>query len=273
MAKPIKQKNDATVKIRNRKENKALKIFESSIVIVLLLAAWTIVPLLPGIKMPRFFPSFLEVIQAYGTMIERGVFWLDVTTSLRIALSGLVLAALAAIVLGLLLGWFSRFERYLDPLLQFFRNTPVLAILPLFILILGIGDITRISVVFFAAFFPTLLNTIQGVKTADPVLIRAANSMGIGKLGLFTKIILPSAVPYIIAGFRLSAGVSLVVLVAAEMLGAAHGLGISIWTYQFSYQMAPMYANIITLAVIGVLMNWLLLKLETYLTRWQEKPH
>jgi NitT/TauT family transport system permease protein len=250
-----------------------VRVFESSMVIVLLLLAWTFVPLLPGVDLPRFFPSFAEILQAYATMIQRGTLWLDISTSLRIALTGLLLATAAAIVLGLLLGWFSRLERYIDPVLQVLRNTPVLAILPLFILILGIGDMSRIAVVFFASFFPTLLNTIQGVKNADPVLIRAAQSMGISKPALFVKVILPSAVPYIIAGFRLAAGVSLIVLVAAEMLGASHGLGISIWTYQFSYQIAPMYADIITLAVIGVLMNFGLLKLERQLTRWQEKSH
>ncbi|MDR2108307.1 MAG: ABC transporter permease [Coriobacteriales bacterium] len=256
-----------------KKENRLLKAFESSIVIVLLLLAWSLIPLIPGVTLPRFFPSFLDVLAAYGSMIERGVLWIDISASLSIALTGLVLATAAAIILGLLLGWFARLERYLDPLLQILRNTPVLAILPLFILILGIGDVSRIAVVFFASFFPTLLNTIQGVKNADPVLIRAAQSMGISRLGLFAKVILPSVVPYITAGFRLAAGVSLIVLVAAEMLGAAHGLGISIWTYQFSYQIAPMYADIIALAIIGVIMNWLLLKLERFLTRWQEKTH
>ena len=251
----------------------ALRIFERSIVIVVLLAAWAFVPMIPGVNLPRFFPSLLDILNAYGTMIGRGVLWIDITTSLRIALTGLLTATIAAVAIGLLLGWFARLEPYIDPLLQVFRNTPVLAILPLFILILGIGDISRIAVVFFASFFPTLLNTIQGVKNADPVLIRAAQSMGISKPGLFIKVILPSAVPYIIAGFRLAAGVSLVVLGAAEMLGAAHGLGISIWTYQFSHQVAPMYADIITLAIIGVLMNFLLLKLEKVLTRWQEKTH
>ncbi|MDR1088009.1 MAG: ABC transporter permease [Coriobacteriales bacterium] len=251
---------------------RALSIFESSIVIVVLLLAWTFIPLLPGVSLPRYFPSFLEILEAAGSMIERGVLWLDISTSLRIALTGLLLATATAIVLGLLLGWFARLERYVDPVLQVLRNTPVLAILPLFILILGIGDISRIAVVFFSSFFPTLLNTIQGVKHADPVLIRAAQSMGISKPALFAKVILPSATPYILAGFRLAAGVSLIVLVAAEMLGAAHGLGISIWTYQFSYQIAPMYADILTLAIIGVLMNFGLLKLEKLLTRWQEKP-
>jgi NitT/TauT family transport system permease protein len=261
------------IKIVSKKRKRALKIFESTIVIVVLLLAWTFVPMIPGVELPRFFPSFLDILFAFGEMIQRGILWLDIATSLRIALTGLLLATAAAIVVGLLLGWFNRLERYIDPLLQVFRNTPVLAILPLFILILGIGEISRIAVVFFASFFPTLLNTIQGVKNADPVLIRAAQSMGISKPGLFVKVILPSAIPYIIAGFRLAAGVSLVVLVAAEMLGASHGLGISIWTYQFSYQVAPMYADIITLAIIGVLMNVLLIKLEKVLTRWQEKTH
>jgi NitT/TauT family transport system permease protein len=173
----------------------------------------------------------------------------------------------------LLLGWFARLERYLDPTLQIIRNTPVLAILPIFILILGIGDASKIAIVIWATFFPTLLNTIQGVKNVDTVLIRSAQSMGISSVGLFFKVILPAASPYILAGFRLSAGVALIVLVAAEMIGAMHGLGFMIFNYQHSYQVPKMYVGILTLAIIGVITNWLLLKLEGRLTRWQEKTH
>jgi NitT/TauT family transport system permease protein len=157
-----------------------------------------------------------------------------------------------------------------DPLLQVIRNTSVLAILPLFVLILGIGEVSKIGIIIWAAFFPSLINTIQGVKTVDPVLIRSARSMGCSETRLFVKVILPAASPYILAGLRLSAGVSLIVVVGAEMIGARFGLGYMIFNYQHNYLVPYMYVGILTLAIIGVVVNSLLVLFEKRLTRWQE---
>jgi NitT/TauT family transport system permease protein len=151
------------------------------------------------------------------------------------------------------------------------RNTSILAILPLFLLIFGVGDISKYAIVIWACLPPTLINTIQGVKNADPVLIRSARSMGITTLGLFWKIVMPSAMPFILAGFRLSAGIALIVLVGAEMLGARYGLGFMIYNFMHAYMIPDMYVGIVMLAIIGIIVNAILIRVENYLTRWQEK--
>jgi NitT/TauT family transport system permease protein len=256
--------------VNEKTESPFIRIFEAAAVPAVLVAVWLFVPLYVR---NMFMPSLFDILKAFGELILSGELWLDILWSLRVSFIGLALSAATAIGLGMLLGWFSRLERYLDTILQIMRNTPVLAILPVFILIFGIKDLSKIAIVFWAAFFPTLLNTIQGAKNADANLIRSAQSMGVNSIGLFFKVILPAASPYILAGFRLSAGVALLVIVAAEMVGAQHGLGFMIFNYQHSYQIPKMYVGILTLAVIGVLVNFLLVKMEKRLTRWQEKVH
>ncbi|MDR1797034.1 MAG: ABC transporter permease [Clostridiales Family XIII bacterium] len=244
------------------------RIFENSIVLIIIVVVWLFVPLYTK---NLFLPSLFSILESFRDLALNGELWLDIVYSLRIVFAGLLIAASVAVVLGMLLGRFARLERYLDPTLQIMRNTPVLAILPVFILFLGIGDSSKIAIVIWATFFPTLLNTIQGAKNVDANLIRSAQSMGISSGGLFFKVILPAASPFILAGFRLSAGVAMIVIVAAEMVGAQHGLGFMIFNYQHSYQTSRMYVGILTLAIIGVFLNFGLVKLEKHLTRWQEK--
>jgi NitT/TauT family transport system permease protein len=217
-------------------------------------------------------PPLAKILEAFRVLIVKGELALDILYSLRVSFTGLALASVLAISLGLLLGWFKRIERYLDPVLQIMRNTPVLALLPLFLLFLGIGNTSKIAVVMWASLFPILLNTIQGVKNADANLIRSAQSMGVKNFGLLFKVILPAASPFILAGFRLSASVSLLVIVAAEMLGAQYGLGFMIFNYQLAYDVPKMYVGILTLSAIGVSLNFSLVQLEKRLTAWQEKP-
>jgi NitT/TauT family transport system permease protein len=253
-----------------KRESIGKKIFENAIVLVVVVIVWTI---LPQYFNSLYLPPLTKIITAFKVLIDKGELLLDILFSLRVSFAGLGLATASAICLGLLIGWFSRLERYLDPLLQILRNTPVLAILPLFLLFLGIGNTSKIAVVFYAAFFPILLNTIQGVKTADINLIRSAQSMGVRSFGLLFKVILPAASPFILAGFRLSAGMSLLVIVAAEMLGAQYGLGFMIFNYQLAYDVPKMYVGILTLAAIGVTLNFSLVQLEKRLTSWQEKAN
>jgi NitT/TauT family transport system permease protein len=189
---------------------------------------------------------------------------------MKVAVLGLLIAEATSIPIGFFLGRFKTVEEYLDPLLQVIRNTSVLAILPLFVLILGIGEVSKIGIIIWAAFFPSLINTIQGVKNVDPILILSARSMGLRETGLFLKVILPAASPYILSGLRLSAGVSLIVVVGAEMIGARYGLGYMIFNYQHNYMVPYMYVGILTLAIIGVAVNSLLIRLEKKLMSWQE---
>jgi NitT/TauT family transport system permease protein len=256
--------------MKERLKRGALRAFEKSLVIFLILLAWWVLPLyFPNL----FLPSLRDVLLTLVKMTMDGEIVKHTLGSLERAAVGLLLAEVLAIPLGILLGWFPRVERYLDPLFVALRNLSVLAILPLFVLFLGIGEVSKIAVISFGCFFPQLINTIEGVKNVDPILVKAARSMGLSPFGIFIKVVLPGSMSYIIAGFRLCASISLLILVGAEMLGAEYGLGYMIYHYQQAYMIPKMYAGIIIMVLIGVLVNGLIAKLEKRLTIWQEKPN
>ena len=235
----------------------------------ILLAAWEIVPRL-GLVDPVFLPPFSTVVAAWWDLASSGALAAYGAASLSRAFSGLAIAILIAIPLGLLIGANRRLGEVLDPLIEVFRNTAPLALLPVFTLILGIGEVSKVTMVVYAAAWPILLSTVTGVRTVDPLLIKAARSMGLGPSALFRKVVLPASVPTIFTGIRLAAAISLLVLIAAEMVGARAGLGYMINAAQFNFQIPEMYAGIITLSALGLLLNVALRRIELRLSRWKD---
>jgi sulfonate transport system permease protein len=178
-------------------------------------------------------------------------------------------AVALAIPLGLLMGSFRRFEELVDPLLQLFRQTSALAIYPIFILLLGLGETSKIAIIYWAAFFPVLLNTISGVKQVDRRLVEMARVFGASRAAVFRRVVLPGATPSIFVGLRLSATTALLLLVAAEMIGARQGLGFLIINAQYNFQIPLMFAAIVLLALIGLTANYALLLLQGWFCRWE----
>ena len=152
------------------------------------------------------------------------------------------------------------------------RNTAALALLPVFILLLGIGEVSKIAMVVYACSWPLLLNTIAAVKQVDPLLIKSARTMGVNSRQLFLKVILPASVPTIFVGIRLASATSMLVLVAAEMVGAKSGLGYLIIYAQYSFLIPDMYFGILALTAIGVSLNLGLEALERHFTAWKPLP-
>jgi NitT/TauT family transport system permease protein len=251
-----------------KESNRIYKAFQKSIVIILLLVLWSIGPYF--MKNNMFLPPFLEIMKTMWEMMRTGEMFMHLFSSLRRAFIGLFVAEIIAIPLGVALGWFAKFEDFLDPLLTAMRNTSVLTILPLFVLFLGIGELSKTAIIVWGCFFPQLINTIEGVKNVDPVLIRSARSMGVSNVGLFLKVVLPGSVSYTITGFRLSASIALLVLVGAEMLGADFGLGYMIFHYQQAFLIKKMYCGILVMIVVGVVVNAWIVRLEKRLTVWQQ---
>lgn len=189
--------------------------------------------------------------------------------SLGRSLAGFGLAVAAAIPLGLLIGWYKTAATLLTPLLELFRNTAALALLPVFVLILGLGETSKIAIIFYACSWPILLNTVSGVRTVDPLLIKSARSLGLGPLRLFQKVVLPAAVPTIFTGIRLAGAYSILILIAAEMVGAKAGLGYLINYAQYNFAVPDMYAGIITISAIGLVVNQLLILTERRFSTWR----
>jgi NitT/TauT family transport system permease protein len=219
-----------------------------------------------------FLPPLHEDLQALWRLAGNGQLAEHVQASLQRSVVGFGIALSLAIPVGLTLAWYPATERLLSPLLEAFRNTAALALLPVFTLLLGIGETSKVSIVVYAAFFPILLNTIAGVRTVDPLLVRAARSLGLSSFQLFYKVILPSAVPTIFTGIRMGGSASILVLIAAEMVGAKAGLGYLIVNAQSSFQITDMYAGIIAVATVGITVNVALVRLERHFSRWRPAP-
>lgn len=248
---------------------KLRKLFKNAIVIVALLLVWEVAPRV-GLVDRTFFPPISEIAAAWWQLLLSGDLTEHTKASLSRSLGGFTLAILISIPLGLAIGWWKPVSEYLNPLLELLRNTAALAILPVFILLLGLGETSKIAIVLYACTFPLLLNTISGVKNVDPLLIKSARSMGLSPVSLFRKVIIPAATPTIFVGIRQAGAGSILVLVAAEMVGAKSGLGYLIQYTQFSFQITNMYAGIISISVIGLIINYLLVTLEKRLTGWKQ---
>jgi NitT/TauT family transport system permease protein len=249
----------------------AKAVFVRSIAIVAFLGLWEVYPRIDT-ENAVFLPPFSEVAKVWYALLLSGDLWEHVQASLTRSVSGFGLAIALAIPLGLLIGWYKPVADILNPLLELFRNTAALALLPVFVLLLGLGEVSKISIVLYSCTWPILLNTISGVKGVDPLLIKSARSMGLGPLRLFQKVILPAAVPTIFTGIRLAGAYAILVLIAAELVGAKAGLGYLIGASQSNFAIPEMYAGIITISGIGLVINQSLLTLERRFSTWRVAP-
>ncbi|VDS08577.1 Putative aliphatic sulfonates transport permease protein SsuC [Paracoccus haematequi] len=217
---------------------------------------------------PAVFPPLDRIAVALWDGIASGALLDDIAISLQRAGTAFVAAVVLGIPLGLLMGQLPAIERALDPLLQLFRQTSALALYPVFILLLGLGETSKVFVIFWATLFPILLATIGGVKEVDRKLIEMARSYGATHLQVFRRVILPASVPAIFVGLRLSATTALLLLIAAEMIGANKGVGFQVMNAQYNFQIPLMFAAIFLLAFLGLAANAVLVALQRRLCRW-----
>ncbi|OAD84333.1 ABC transporter permease [Comamonas thiooxydans] len=245
-----------------------LQWLERSACVLLFFAIWEFLPR-AGLVNSAFLSPPSAVLAAIVQLAQTGQLGKHVAASLQRSLAGLILAVVAGVALGLLMGVVRRFEAFVDPLLQLFRQVSALALFPVFLLFFGIGEASKIAIIFWAAFWPVLLNTISGVKQVEKLLIHSALSMGASHGFIFFKVILPAAAPSIFTGIRLAGAYSITALVAAEMIGSHAGLGFLTLNSQEIFQIPSMYAGIVLLAILGLALNYGLALLEKRLTRWR----
>lgn len=233
-----------------------------------LLVAWEVVTR-TGWVPALFLPSPLGVIETGVEMLGSGELGTHIVTSLRRIVLGFGLGALGGVSVGLAVGFFSLAEAVGNPLIAATFPIPKIALLPLLILWLGIGEASKIAVIMLGVFFPMAINTYTGVRNADPLLIRAAVSFGAGRWSLIRKVMLPSALPMIFAGLKLGAGTSLLLLVAAEMIAANAGIGFLVLHAQNLMETTKLMVGIVLLSVLGVCSHWLLVRLERVAIPWK----
>ena len=243
--------------------------------LLLFFALWWGVSLLNAHVLKVFNPILLpapdEVLRAGIKMAASGELLKHITASLSRVLWGFGIAATLGIVVGTALGRSRLLEHLVEPMLEMLRPIPPLAFLPMMVLWFGIGEASKVAFIAYAAFFPIFTTTIEGIKYVDPVLIRAASSLGASERQIFWHVVLPAATPNIITGMRLAFGLSFFVIVAAEFIAADSGLGFLINDARTFFLVSNMLLGAAVIGIIGVLANVLLRKLEGRLLRWRNE--
>jgi ABC-type nitrate/sulfonate/bicarbonate transport system permease component len=217
-----------------------------------------------------FLPSPAEVIREMFEMARSGQIILHLSASLGRLLGGFLLGAAAGIATGVMVGFFSLAEAVGQPLIAATFPIPKIALLPLLILWLGIGEASKLTVIALGVFFPMAINTHTGVRQADPLLIRAAVSFGAGRWSVIRKVIIPSALPVVFAGLKLGAGTALLLLVAAEMIGAESGIGFLVLQAGNLMDTTKLMVGLLILSLLGLLSHWALSRLERVVVPWRQ---
>ncbi|XKK60678.1 ABC transporter permease [Streptomyces sp. ARC32] len=217
------------------------------------------------------FPGPLEVARRAGEMTGEGTLVDDAGASLKRVLTGFVLGVALAVPVGFVMGWYPMVRRLVEPWLQFFRMVPPLAIIPLAIVLMGIGETPKIFVIFLASFLSCVVSTFQGVVAVDVTLVNAARVLGARDGRIFLGVVVPASTPFILVGMRIGLGASWATVVAAELIAAQGGLGFRMQQAQLYYDLPTIFVQLIAIGAIGLVMDRLLLLAERRLTHWQER--
>ena len=218
---------------------------------------------------PFFFtkPSLIGV--AFREQVFGGSLWSDLAISSRAFVWGFSPAVIVGIPIGLVMGWRRRVEYTLDPFLTALYASPLVALAPLIIVVFGVGLLAKAALVFLLSVFPFIFNTFAGVKAADPLLINVVRSFGGKESDLYFKVILPSTLPYIVAGARLAIGRGLVGIIVGEFYAASEGIGFAILKFGDTYRLPDMFVGIFVLSIIAVLLTEILRKAEGMIAPWR----
>jgi NitT/TauT family transport system permease protein len=218
---------------------------------------------------PLFLPAPTAVIAEAGRMARSGELGRHVGASLGRVGAGFALGAVAGTALGLLLGSSRLLWAVANPLIAATYPIPKIALLPLIILWLGIGETPKVVMIALGVFFPVVINAYAGVRGTDALMVKAAKSLGAGPAQIVFKVVLPSALPTILAGYRLGAGIALLLVVSAEMINATTGIGFLILNSGDLMLTGKLMVGLATLSLLGLVSTWILRALEAWLAPWK----
>lgn len=242
------------------------QIYRQLYSVILVLVLWEVAGRL--LAKPLFLPPFSSVMATFYRLLMTGELGTHVGISTARSLSGFALSALVGIPLGLLMGWYRLWEDFWTALVSLVYPIPKVGLIPLFILWLGIGDASKIAVIFSAAVFPLIINTYTGVKGVPRLLIWSALTFGANQREVLWKVVFPASLPHIFSGLRLAMGISWILLFAAEMIAAHTGLGHLILVAERMLDTDVVFAALILIAILGFLFDRMLLLLGGRLCDW-----
>jgi len=218
---------------------------------------------------PLFTSSPSRVFTAFRELVRTGELQRNGLASLRLFLSGMSLAIGIGVPLGIVIGWYRRINAIIDPFISILYATPRLALIPLILLWFGVGDQSRVVVVFLTAFFPIVINTTSGVRAIDPQLLRVSRVFGANDMQIFRTLALPTALPYIMTGIRLAIGQGLIGVVVAEFFLGKTGIGSMITRAGYTLRSDVAMVGVLIVAASSLILTAALRFIERRLARWR----
>lgn len=233
-----------------------------------LFAAWELV-CRSGLVSALFLPAPTAILAAGWEMVANGELAANAAASLGRIGAGFAIGSAAGVLIGLAVGFSRLAEAVGNPVIYALYPIPKLALLPLIILWLGIGEVSKVTIISLGVFFPVVINTYSGVKNVDPLLLKVAVSFKAGRWSIIGKVVLPAALPVIFAGLKLAAGTALLLLVAAEMIAAKEGIGAMVLHYGDLMLTTKLMVGVLTLSLLGFVFNYVLEWAERWIIPWK----
>jgi NitT/TauT family transport system permease protein len=244
--------------------------------LLLILAPWAVIVALwyaihySGLVNPALVPT-PHAVAARFSELARQRLPMDVWMSTQRVFIGVTLGIIAAVPVGFVLGWYRGMRTFIEPLVNFFRALPPIALIPLVIVYFGVDETAKIVILFYAAFFSGVIVMYEGIAQISPIYVRVARTLGATDGEIFRKVIVPLTVPHMLTALRVALGVAWATLVASELIAAQRGLGSLIQNAASFFQLDIIYVGIICIGFIALFMDLALRRLARRLIAWQER--
>jgi NitT/TauT family transport system permease protein len=239
--------------------------------VILFLVTWELVGNVFQLVNPMFMSAPSLIMKAAYQLFTSGEIWNDLRVSGIEFFWGYVLSVAVGIPFGIAVGWYKRAAYLFDPFVNALYSTPRVALLPLVIIWLGIGILSKVGIIFLGAVFPIMINARDGVKTTPHNLLTAARSFGANQWQIFMSVVLPSTVPFLISGLRLGVGRALIGVMVGELYAATAGIGFMITVAGATFQTDKVFVGVLVFAITGMISMELLGKLEKRFSSWRPK--
>lgn len=217
----------------------------------------------------RFFPAPSRILGKFAMLAESGELWTNTSASLQRLFWGSLIGGVPALLLGITMGLYRPARAIVEPLVAATYPVPKSAILPLILLIFGLGEASKIAMVAIGVFYPVLINAAAGVREISPIYLDVGKNFRAGRLQVFRTIALPGALPLIMTGIKLGIGMGLILIAIAEMVGAKSGLGYMIWNAWEVLSVETMYVGLLVIAILGFAFTFSLNELERWIVPWK----
>lgn len=237
---------------------------------IIIIVVWGVVAAIGGAR-PGLIPTPLAVFQVMIDGLVSGSLLNDLVVSTRRVVIGLAIGMVAAIPVGFVLGWFPKARITFNPLVNFFRALPPIALVPLVVIYFGIGEAGREAILVYGAFFATVIIVYEGVAGIEEKYVRAGQTLGANRIEVFTKIVFPLSLPHVFTAARVSLGIAWSSLVAAELVAAQDGLGAAIQNASNFLEVPKMYAGIILIGIAALAMDLIIRIIAARALRWQDR--